>query len=98
MNTLHRNRVTALREAYDAGLSLRAASAKCGVAKATVERYWRRWRSADFGGELMCRVSGETKRAWQAEAERRETSVHALLAFAVETIAEDNLFSAVLES
>lgn len=95
-NQLHDRRVKALREAFDAGMSLRGASAHCGVAKATVERYWRRWKSEDFGGEMVCKVKGETKRRWKAEAARREMSTHSLLAFIVETIAEENIFEAVL--
>lgn len=97
MNTLHKRRIEALRDAYDSGLSLRAATAKCGIAKATVERYYRRWRSSDFGGELTCRVSGEIKRAFKEEAERREMSMHKLMSAILTNIVEDNLFNAVVE-
>lgn len=97
MNALQKRRQDALRDAYDSGLSIRAACASCGIAKATVERYYRRWRSQDFGGELACRVSGGTKRAFKAEAARREMSVQGLMANIVEAIAEDNLFTAVLD-
>jgi transposase len=96
-NQLHERRIKVLREAFDAGMSLRGASAHCGIAKATVERYWRRWKSEDWGGEMVCKVKGETKRRWKQEADEREMSVHALLAFIVETIAEENLFKAVME-
>ena len=97
MNSLHKNRIKTLREAYDNGLSLRAAAAHCGIAKATVERYWRRWKSNDFGGEMVCRVTGATKRIWAQEAERREMSVHELHSLVLDTMAEDNLFNAVIE-
>jgi transposase len=97
MHQLHQNRVKALREAYEAGMSLRVAAAHCGVAKGTVERYWRRWKSEDFGGEMACLVKGTTKRAWAAEAARREMSVRELHGLVLEAIAEDSLFEAVLE-
>lgn len=98
MGVLHRARIDALREAFDAGLSVRAAAANCGVCKGTVERYWRRWKSADFGGEMACVVKGETKRKWTDEAERRQMSVRELHSLIVEMLAEDNLFDAVLDA
>ena len=97
MNTLHKNRVAALREAYDAGLSLRSAASKCGVMKGTVERYYRRWKSADFGGEMAAPVTGATKAKWKQEAEARQMSVRELHSLVLDTIAEDGLFNAVLE-
>lgn len=97
MNSLGKKRVQDLREAFDAGLSLRNAAASCGIAKGTVERYWRRWKSQDFGGELSISVKGEVKRAFQVEAERREMSVRSLLTTIVENIVEDDLFNAVMD-
>lgn len=96
MNVLHESRVVSLREAYDAGLSLRGAAAKCGIQKTTVERYYRRWKSEDFGGEMCCLVKGETKRRWREEADKRQMSVRELHAYVIDTIAEDNLFDAVM--
>lgn len=95
-NTLHKSRVDAIRSAYDKGLSHRAAAAHCGVSRHTIARYYGRWNSAIFGGEMMCIVKGDTKRRWKEEAERREMSVRELHSFIVETIAEENLFDAVM--
>src|ERR1700733_5743668 len=95
-NQLHSQRVDELRKAFDAGMSLRAAAAHCGVAKAPVEGYWRRWKSRDFGGEMACRVKGSTKKVWHEEAERRQMSVQELHSYIIETIAEDGLFDAVM--
>lgn len=96
MNVIHKNRVAALREAFDAGLSLRSAAAKCGVMKGTVERYYRRWKSADFGGEMAAPVTGDTKTRWKEEAEVRQMSVRELHSLVLDTIAEDDLFNALL--
>lgn len=96
-NALSRKRVKDLRDAYDAGFSLRAAAASCGVGKATVERYWRRWKSEDFGGEITISVSGEIKRAFRREAEKREMSVRSLLTAVAYNIVEDDLFNAVMD-
>lgn len=46
---------------------------------------------------MQCYVKGETKRRWKEEALKRELSVQGLLAFIVETIAEENLFNAVVD-
>jgi hypothetical protein len=96
MNVISKARVDAIREAFEKGLSHRATAAHVGVTKNTVARYFNRWTSADYGGEMTCIVKGETKRTWKAEAEKREMSVRELHAFVIETIAEENIFEAVL--
>ena len=97
MNELHPNRIRAIREAYDAGMSHRVAAAHCGVGRHTVARYYARWSNSDFGGVMQCYVKGETKTRWKEEALKRELSVQGLMAFIVETIAEENLFNAVID-
>ena len=96
-NVLGQKRIKALRDAYDAGFSLRVAAASCGVGKATVERYWRRWKSEDFGGEITISVSGEIKRAFRTEAEKRDMSVRSLLTAIAYNCVEDDLFNAVMD-
>jgi len=97
MNVIGQRRIQALRGAFEAGQSLRNAAASCGVGKATVERYWRRWKSEDFGGELTISVSGNVKRAFRKEADRREMSVRALLTAIAYNIVDDILFDAVMD-
>jgi transposase len=97
VNVIGQKRIQALRSAFEAGQSLRGAAASCGVGKGTVERYWRRWKSEDFGGELTISVKGDVKRSFREEADRRDMSVRALLTTIVENIVEDNLFNAVMD-
>jgi transposase-like protein len=97
VNRLHEDKIKMLKEAYETSLSVRVTAARCGVQKNTVERYWRMWKSEDFGGEMACPVQGKTKLAWAREARRRKISVRELHSDIIETIAEDNLFEAISE-
>lgn len=78
-------------------MSHRTAAAHCGVGRHTVARYYARWSNDDYGGVMQCYVKGNTKTRWKAEALKRELSVQGLLAFVIETIAEENLFDAIVD-
>ncbi len=97
MNRLDHRRMALLRSAYASGLSVRYAATQCKVDKKTAWKYFRRWQTYDYGGKLVCIVQGNTKRVWIDEAKRRKTSVRELLGDVVETLAEDDLFQAVMD-
>lgn len=90
--------VTALRDAYDAGKSIRDSASVAGVSKCTVTRWWRKWRFDDGGKEIRCVLDSRTKERFDDEARSRGLSTSALLHALVTEIVDDDLFNAVIDS
>lgn len=106
MNFLPQYEVDLLRNWFDRGMSIRATVALTGAQRSTVFTYFKAWRrGADPSnkrsyppstGRMEACISLEAKIKWVEAASKAGLPLHKFMNAALETIAEDDLFNAIM--
>lgn len=104
VNTLHPMQVALLHKAFEANLSARRAALAVGVNRNTAALHFRQWRAgrnavpveASEGPKLAIQLSPLAFKGVAVEAVKAGLSVPEMISGLIETIAEDNLYDAIL--
>ena len=92
---------------FDRGVSIRETAALTGADRGTVFRYFRKWREGSDvrprsfpnkqSGRFETTLTLETKGKWVEEAKKRDIPLQRLIQEIADAVANDDLFSAILD-
>lgn len=101
MNVTPPHKIAALKESLESGLSIRRAAKAVGINRSTACRWARlvEWQKKPERVEkLTLNISKKAKMQFKSEAAKMHLSPTMFASLVLETIAEDDLFGAVLDS
>lgn len=99
MNVLSKERIAKLRCALEEGLSVRAAGRRAGISRRAATRWSKilAIKKKERIEKLTLNISDETKRCLATEGKTMHLSATMFAGLLLETVAEENLFAAILD-